>query len=92
MLRTGEECIEEMRAYLAERYPAEHGEFFECTDEEGSAAFLNRFASGGAVVRYRAVHPRTVEAGDLCAARCQGSRISSRAQCGTSVSRQASAT
>ncbi len=61
MLRTGGECIEEMRAYLAERFPAEHGEFFECTDEEGSAAFLNRFASGGAVVRYRAVHPRTVE-------------------------------
>lgn len=61
MLRTGGECIAEMRAYLAERFPAEHSDFFECTDEEGSAAFLNRFASGGAVVRYRAVHPRTVE-------------------------------
>src|SRR5690606_30631315 len=35
--------------------------FFECTKKEGEAAFLQRFAVGGSVVRYRATHKRTVE-------------------------------
>lgn len=57
----GNEGIDEARRYLAERFPTTHGDFFECTDEEGKAAFLNRFAVGGSVVRYRAVHAKTVE-------------------------------
>ncbi|MCK5934859.1 MAG: D-lactate dehydrogenase [Fulvimarina manganoxydans] len=61
ILRTGGPCIAEMRAYLENRFPSETGAFIECTSEEGSAAFLNRFASGGAVVRYRAVNRRTCE-------------------------------
>jgi D-lactate dehydrogenase len=34
---------------------------FECTPDEGKAAFLHRFAVAGAAVRYRAVHPASVE-------------------------------
>src|SRR5690606_21659599 len=61
LLKVGNEGIDEARRYLAERFPTTHGNYFECTDEEGKAAFLNRFAVGGSVVRYRAVHAKTVE-------------------------------
>jgi D-lactate dehydrogenase len=36
------------------------GEFFVCTSQEADAAFLHRFVTAGAAVRYRAVHPATV--------------------------------
>ncbi|PZO74746.1 MAG: D-lactate dehydrogenase [Mesorhizobium amorphae] len=45
-------------AFLAQRYPSRAGDFFACTPEEGSAAFLHRFATAGAAVRYEAVHGR----------------------------------
>ncbi|WP_409523961.1 D-lactate dehydrogenase [Nitrincola sp. MINF-07-Sa-05] len=61
MFRTGGDCITEMRDYLSEHFPSDQGEYLECTEDEGRAAFLNRFAVGGAVVRYRAVHRRTIE-------------------------------
>ncbi|MFS2324925.1 D-lactate dehydrogenase [Brucella sp. H1_1004] len=61
MIRTGDACITEMRDYLATIFPSASGSFIECSNEEGSAAFLNRFTVGSAVVRYRAVHSRTVE-------------------------------
>jgi D-lactate dehydrogenase len=41
--------------------PHSDGAFFECSDEEGRKAFLNRFAAAGAAVRYRAVHHAEVE-------------------------------
>ncbi|MEN5299542.1 D-lactate dehydrogenase [Brucella sp. TWI559] len=61
MIRAGDACITEMREYLASVFPSASGNFIECGDREGSAAFLNRFTVGSAVVRYRAVHRRTVE-------------------------------
>ncbi|WP_407866734.1 D-lactate dehydrogenase [Phyllobacterium phragmitis] len=61
LLKMGDTGIEEARGYLASRFPTKNGAYFECTEKEGKAAFLNRFAVGGAIVRYRAVHPRTVE-------------------------------
>ncbi|MEJ5087252.1 MULTISPECIES: D-lactate dehydrogenase [Brucella] len=61
LLKMGNEGIEEARRYLTSHFPTTHGAYFDCNDEEGRAAFLNRFAVGGAVVRYRAVHPQTVE-------------------------------
>lgn len=33
-------------------------DFFECTAEEGAAAFLHRFATAGAAIRYDAVHAK----------------------------------
>ena len=61
MLKMGDSGIDEARTYLASRFPTATGGYFECTPAEGKAAFLNRFAVGGAIVRYRAVHPKTVE-------------------------------
>ena len=66
ILRTGGPGIAEMRDYLASLLPDRGGPggdggFLECTKEEGQAALLNRFVSGGAVVRYRAVHRDRIE-------------------------------
>jgi D-lactate dehydrogenase (quinone) len=61
MIRAGDACIAETRSYLASIFPSAAGSFIECDETEGKAAFLNRFTVGSAVVRYRAVHRRTVE-------------------------------
>ena len=61
LLRMGGAGIAEARAYLATIFPSTSGDVFECTPDEGKAAFLHRFAVAGAAVRYRAVHPRDVE-------------------------------
>lgn len=61
MIRVGDACIAETRNYLASIFPSATGSFIECNEIEGKAAFLNRFTVGSAVVRYRAVHRRTVE-------------------------------
>lgn len=61
LLKMASDGVEEARTYLEARFKTQQGAYFECTPEEGKAAFLNRFAVGGAMVRYRAVHPRTVE-------------------------------
>jgi D-lactate dehydrogenase (quinone) len=53
--------VDEARTYLAERFAASGGAYFECTDDEGRKAFLQRFAAASAAVRYRAVHHREVE-------------------------------
>jgi D-lactate dehydrogenase len=61
LLKMGNDGVQEARNYLQSRFPTQQGDYFECTAKEGEAAFLNRFTVGGAMVRYRAVHPRTVE-------------------------------
>ncbi|MCD7060750.1 D-lactate dehydrogenase [Pelagibacterium xiamenense] len=61
MLKMGGAGVAEARAYLSELFPSRNGDFFECTKDEGAAAFLHRFAFGGASGRYRAVHPDEVE-------------------------------
>ncbi|MFT3973832.1 MAG: D-lactate dehydrogenase [Amaricoccus sp.] len=61
LIRMGADGIDEARAYLGSIFPSAAGDFFECTPEEGTAAFLHRFAVAGAAIRYREVHPDTVE-------------------------------
>jgi D-lactate dehydrogenase len=61
MLRVAGPGIDEARTHLAGIFPSADGDFFECTEEEGTQAFLHRFAAAGAAVRYRAVHAREVE-------------------------------
>jgi len=61
MLRMPDAGIEEARAWLERHFPSASGDFFECSEAEGEAAFLHRFAAAGAAVRYRAVHPKEVE-------------------------------
>jgi len=60
-LRMAEDGIEEARTYLATVFPSARGAFFECTPEEGTKAFLHRFAAAGAAIRYRAIHRNEVE-------------------------------
>ncbi|MFT8697161.1 D-lactate dehydrogenase [Acetobacter orientalis] len=61
MLKVTETLTPAMRAYLQEYFGKVTGSFFECTPDEGSRAFLHRFAAAGAAVRYRAVHHREAE-------------------------------
>jgi D-lactate dehydrogenase len=61
LLKMGGEGVAEAREYLRSRQSVADTAYFECTKEEGDAAFLQRFAVGGAVVRYRATHTKTVE-------------------------------
>lgn len=46
--------------FLRQTFAKRQGSFFECSTEEGAAAFLHRFAVAGAAVRYRAVHRKQV--------------------------------
>ncbi|WP_127142417.1 D-lactate dehydrogenase [Pelagibacterium montanilacus] len=61
MLKMGGAGIAEARDFLGAMFPTASGDFFECDAAEGRAAFLHRFAVGGAGVRYRTMHPDTVE-------------------------------
>ncbi len=61
LLRTDGEGTDEARAYLEALFPSASGDFFECDEAEAAAAFRNRYAVGGAAMRYRAVHGDTVE-------------------------------
>ncbi|WP_414147177.1 D-lactate dehydrogenase [Erwinia sp. BNK-24-b] len=61
MLKMAGPGVEEARQYLRTYFQQAEGEFFECTPEEGSKAFLHRFAAAGAAVRYHAVHHQQVE-------------------------------
>jgi D-lactate dehydrogenase len=58
MADTGREAA---RSYLEQVFPSATGDFFQCTQDEATKAFLHRFAVAGAAVRYRAVHGREVE-------------------------------
>lgn len=61
ILKVGGEEIEQTRAMLTALFRDGQGGWFQCTEKEAEAAFLHRFAVAGAAVRYRAVHPETVE-------------------------------
>jgi D-lactate dehydrogenase len=61
MLKMAGSGIDEARTYLQSIFPSAQGAFFECTGEEGTKAFLHRFATAGAAIRYRAIHRSTVE-------------------------------
>ncbi|WP_417579649.1 D-lactate dehydrogenase [Pelagibacterium sp.] len=61
IIRMGGDGVAEARAYLESIFPSSNGDYFECTPQEGADAFLQRFAFGGAAVRYRATHPHDVE-------------------------------
>jgi D-lactate dehydrogenase (quinone) len=61
MLKVSAAMVDETRDYLQRYFAETSGDFFECTDDEGTKAFLHRFAAAGAAVRYRAVHGDEVE-------------------------------
>ncbi|WP_392887554.1 D-lactate dehydrogenase [Pseudomonas migulae] len=61
MLKVSAASVASTQAYLDELFEGREADFFRCTAEEGSKAFLHRFAAAGAAVRYRAIHDETVE-------------------------------
>ena len=61
LLKMAGDGIDEARAWLTEYFKTAEGDFFACTPEEGSKAFLHRFAAAGAAIRYQAVHADEVE-------------------------------
>ncbi|MCU6670238.1 D-lactate dehydrogenase [Enterobacteriaceae bacterium H4N4] len=61
LLKMSGDGIAEAQAWLAEFFKTAEGDFFACTPEEGSKAFLHRFAAAGAAIRYQAVHADDVE-------------------------------
>ena len=61
ILKMAGDGIGEATRYLSSIFPSATGDFFACTDEEASKAFLHRFVAAGAAIRYRAVHEKDVE-------------------------------
>ncbi len=61
ILKTGGQGILETQEYLTGAGGQLPLEYFECSDGEAKAAFLQRFAVAGAAVRYRALHLDEVE-------------------------------
>ncbi|WP_312837973.1 D-lactate dehydrogenase, partial [Atlantibacter hermannii] len=61
LLKMAGDGIEEARAWLTTFFNEAEGGFFACTAQEGSKAFLHRFAAAGAAIRYQAVHADEVE-------------------------------
>lgn len=61
LLKMSGEGIAEAEAWLTNYFKEADGDFFTCTPEEGSSAFLHRFAAAGAAIRYHAVHANDVE-------------------------------
>ncbi|WP_339026204.1 D-lactate dehydrogenase [Leclercia pneumoniae] len=61
LLKMAGDGIAEAQSWLSEYFKTAEGDFFACTPEEGSKAFLHRFAAAGAAIRYQAVHADEVE-------------------------------
>jgi D-lactate dehydrogenase len=61
ILRMGEDGAQATRDYLSSLFPSAGGDFFECTPDEARQAFLHRFVTAGAAIRYRAIHGAEVE-------------------------------
>ncbi|WLI77750.1 D-lactate dehydrogenase [Kosakonia sp. H02] len=61
LLKMSGDGINEAQSWLQDYFASAEGDFFVCTPEEGSKAFLHRFAAAGAAIRYQAVHADEVE-------------------------------
>ncbi|WP_395345103.1 D-lactate dehydrogenase [Ningiella sp. W23] len=62
ILKMSDNGIAEARTFLPEFFAKQEntGGFFECDDDESSAAFLHRFAAAGAAIRYQTLHSKRV--------------------------------
>lgn len=61
LLKVAKDEAKATAAYLSSIFPSAAGDMFVCTAQEAEKAFLHRFVAAGAAVRYRTVHPETVE-------------------------------
>jgi D-lactate dehydrogenase len=58
MIKANGASADTLEKLLKGMFPSRTGDWFRCSPEEGAAAFLHRFATAGAAVRYDAVHGR----------------------------------
>ena len=67
ILKMSDDGIEEAKSFLEEYFSNNKGagDFFVCTDEEASSAYLHRFAVAGAALRYQTLKHK--EVGDIVA-------------------------
>lgn len=66
ILKMSNDGINEAKHYFANFFSDEaKGEYFICTPEEATKAFLHRFAAAGAAIRYQTIHSKSV--GDILA-------------------------
>lgn len=67
IVKMSDDGIEEAKQYFHQAFSEGElsGEYFECNDNESSAAFLHRFAAAGAAIRYQLLHQDDV--GDMLA-------------------------
>ncbi len=56
MLKVSADSAAALRERLGTHLSQTGGDWFECTPQEGTKAFLHRFAAAGAAVRYRTIH------------------------------------
>ncbi|TAL85058.1 MAG: D-lactate dehydrogenase [Rhodanobacter sp.] len=61
LLKVAEPAIAETASLLESFFASTEGDYFVCEPAEGKKAFLHRFVTAGAAIRYRALHPRQVE-------------------------------
>jgi D-lactate dehydrogenase len=61
LLKMAGEGITEARQYLGETIARNRADYFECTGKESEKAFLHRFATAGAAIRYRTIHAHEVK-------------------------------
>lgn len=59
LLRVSRDAVNDMRRLL-DRWRNDSSDWFECSETEAEKAFLHRFVTAGAAVRYRAVHRKDV--------------------------------
>ncbi|WP_076069569.1 D-lactate dehydrogenase [Sphingomonas montana] len=60
LLKVGADAQASTRVLLEDVFPSAAGAMFECTETEAADAFLHRFVTAGAAVRYRTIHPDAV--------------------------------
>ncbi|MFP5077064.1 D-lactate dehydrogenase [Rhizobium sp. YIM 134829] len=65
MIKVSAEALEETQSLIGDALAGRDGASFACDAAEGAAAFLHRFATAGAAVRYSIIHGR--ETGGLVA-------------------------
>lgn len=61
LVRCTTTCAAELQEWLSSRFPSQAGDWFECNEKEGEAAFLHRFVAAGAAIRYGSVNRARVE-------------------------------
>ncbi|BBU30213.1 D-lactate dehydrogenase [Burkholderia sp. THE68] len=61
MVKVKATSVDETRALLERQLDGEQGDYFLCSENEARDAFLNRFVTAGAAIRYRTMHANTVE-------------------------------